>query len=260
MADYKIGGVKDLDRVKVLGEAGNKVLGNVRDNVLGYAGGLIQSRVSDAVQSVMGRIPTEYLVILGTVLQASSLDPLQNILFEVEADGVLRGLDSVQIQAVNLPLFKIEYRTQIQRGLVTYHPKGLVFNTPLTLKLTEDRNAALLYNYITKVSDVYAHDDTAGDMVFRTDRMRSDLTVNVLRKAGEPALTITYQRCVLADINGYNFDAAGGSFVQPTLTLYPENIQVSTPEGGSIFDAAAGVFGNAITSPLMRTVKSYIGY
>ena len=241
---------------------------NVKRNAVGYGTGILQSQLSQQLDRLTHRIPSEYLGVLGAALQASNVDPLQNLMFAVEISDI--ALPNHAVQAINLPTFQVDYRSQRQRGLQAYYPKALNFSSDLTVRFNEDREGSILMYYYYKIADMFVmHSATttggAENIPWHSWRYSADkkvkITVRILSGPDStPVLSIEYLRCSPAGFSGVDFDAAGGQFVQPSISFKVEEMKITDPRQNGTSGSILDQFGQRAQSTVLGKLKSYVGY
>ena len=270
------------------------LLSNVKRNATNYAAGVFQNKLTKELNKLTKKIPNDYLGILGTLLGASDVDPMQTLMFSVQVSDL--ALQDYMIQSVNLPMFRVEYREQVQQGTPAYYPKKLVFNSDLTIRFNEDREGTILMYYYSKVANMFNMGATVSSGISESgvpvehvkrawnyaESDKIDITIDILSGGGGGAannaanvlgqitglsgassaavLRIEYLRCSISDISGFDFDAAGGQFVQPSLSFKVEEMKITDPRGGGSSTNILDMFGNRALSTVKGKLKSYIGY
>jgi hypothetical protein len=240
-------------------------------NITGLVSGVVSSRINDRIRGLTARIPTGYLGIANALLQDSTVDPMQNLMFRVVIQG--HEFPDHLIQAVSLPQYTIKYRTQRQGGLPVHYPNGIDITSDLVIKFNETRRSEVLQFYNGLMEKVFtttaleistdAAGAATGQQIGGTYGNPADykleITVDFLGQGDTtPTFSISYAACSPCGITGYEMDAAGGSFVQPSIAFKPEAISMyggQNRSGGPLSD----IVGN-VTRSVGGNIRNYIGF
>lgn len=252
------------------------LLSRVPQNITGVISGAVGGQIRDRLNALSMKIPTEYLGIASALLQDSTVDPLQTLMFRVRIAGF--ELPESAIQAISLPHFTVEYRTQVQAGLPVHYPKGIRIASDLNIRFNETRKAEILQLYNALMQKIYKPTSldigTLGDAgsaagaqggtygLPDTDGYKLDVIVDILgRGDSTPTWSINYSGCSPVSLGNYDMDAAGGNFVQPQMVLRPEQILMFGPSttAGNTGGPLATILGNA-TRTARGTIRNYIGF
>jgi hypothetical protein len=252
-------------------------------NASGYANGVVRGKISDLIGQLTSKVPTEFLGIATSLLQASDIDPLQNIMFSVRIMGI--EIPDHMIQSITLPHYTMEYRTQRQGGRMQYYIKSLDLSE-LVIKFTEDRDVRIMSIFDQMTTKAFAPVDSSlefdvqnsdagaasGTGVSASDSpsggtygspadYKMDIKVDILSGPDSASvMSIWYYECVAIGITPYQMDAMGGVFIQPSITFKPHEVKVKPAGNGETSGGFVNSLTNSVKRTVMGSVKSYVGY
>lgn len=240
----------------VAGSSLDQILSSVTQKVGSYAGGVAQGKISDALQKIGVKVPTEVRGVLSYLLSGTDFDPLQSLMFAVSISDI--GFSQGQIRGVSLPTFTLQYRQQRQAGGLMVSYVSNVSIGDLSISFYEDRNGSVISYFDTLRGKIY---DPSLGVYGYPSMYKKNVKVSIIDASATEVIGFNYSGCAIKSISAYDMNTSPGNIITPTITFTVDNVTMSVM-GKTVSSGISGVVGSVVTgvsNAIKDKISSFIG-
>ena len=240
----------------IAGSSLDQILSSVTKTVGSYAGGVVQGKISDALQKIGVKVPTEVRGVISYLLSGYDFDPLQSLMFSVSISDA--GFSQGQIRGVTLPTFTVQYRQQRQAGgLMVNYASGISLGD-LSISFYEDRGGSII-SYFDQLRG-RTFDQNLGVYGYPSSYKKS-IKVSIIDDTATEVIGFNYYGCAVKSISAYDMNTNPGNIITPTITFGVDNFSMSVM-GKKISGGISGISSsvvNGVSNAVIDKIQSFIG-
>lgn len=240
----------------IAGSSLDQIVSSITQKIGSYAGGVAQGKISDALQKIGVKVPTEVRGAVSYLLSGYDFDPLQSLMFSVSISDI--GFSQGQIHGVTLPTFTVQYRQQRQAGgLMVNYVSGVSLGD-LSISFYEDRGGSII-SYFDQLRGK-TFDQSLGIYGYPSS-YKKNIKVSIIDASASEIIGFNYSGCAVKSISAYDMNTSPGNIITPTITFGVDNFSMSVM-GKKVSGGISGVKNSVVSgvsNAITDKIQSFIG-